>query len=93
MTQHRCPLCGFKLGYAPWKNGYGCLEICTCCGIQFGYTDYAGGDPVSRAQLYRDRRAAWIAAGMPWGGVRSPPPGWDPREQLAALLEDNDGTT
>ena len=35
----RCPVCGYPLGFPPWKEASPSDEICPSCGIQFGYTD------------------------------------------------------
>ena len=29
--------------FEPWAGASASLEICPCCGIHFGYDDYAGG--------------------------------------------------
>jgi hypothetical protein len=66
---HRCicPLCGFAgLEEPAWDDGIDSQQICPSCGIQFGYTDAAGGDARARMQLYLDRRAEWESAGRPW---------------------------
>jgi hypothetical protein len=87
-----CPVCGFdKLHEEPWsKNGGGSQEICRSCGIQFGYTDDAGGDPVARVSLWQRWREAWIRNGMKWSSVGSrPPEGWDPVEQLKNIAGDD----
>ena len=81
-----CPVCGFDLGFLPWDNGSASFEICPCCGIQFGYTDVAGGDIEQRILLYADWRLDWIKEGMQWDKGRSAPPdNWDPQEQLKNL--------
>jgi hypothetical protein len=83
-----CPVCGFNLGFKPWQGESASDEFCLSCGIQFGYTDSAGGDLEARKQLYVDWRCKWIAEGMPWRGVIAPPKGWDPRRQLENLRAD-----
>jgi hypothetical protein len=47
-----CPVCGYDLGFEPWRGESASDEICPCCGIQFGYSDFAGGDPEARKALY-----------------------------------------
>lgn len=77
-----CPVCGYPdLDEPPYRNtpkgGLGSYEICPSCGFQFGYTDDA--THVTHEQW----RAQWIAGGMIWDKGRStPPPNWNPREQL-----------
>lgn len=58
-----CPACGAPQAEAPWREGHGSLEICSSCGIQFGYTDMAGGDKQRRKDLWIAWRRAWLANG------------------------------
>jgi hypothetical protein len=84
---YNCPACGFLLDFEPWSNGSASDEICPCCGIQFGYTDFAGGDVKRRAELYHEWRNRWIAKGMPWHDPgNAPPPDWNPTKQLQEFL-------
>ena len=86
--RYTCPVCGYGgLVEPPWSDGSGSDEICPSCGIHLGYDDVAGGDAGRREAIYRERRATWIAAGMPWWSPNRPPPGWDPEEQLRAVTE------
>ena len=81
-----CPVCGFDLGEPAWPNGLGSFEICSCCGIQFGYEDCAGGGgPAARAELYATRRERWIGDGKKWWSPRPRPSDYDPDAQLARL--------
>lgn len=78
-----CPVCGYALGFEPWREESASDEICPSCGTQFGYDDFAGGDAAARPALYNRLRGKWIDQGMPWkskGKVR--PEGWNPAEQL-----------
>jgi hypothetical protein len=85
-----CPVCGFAELYEPaWRHGSGSLEICRCCGTQFGYQDIQAVHGVrERFEIHDDLRAKWIADGMRWTscGIEDPPTGWDPQSQLARLL-------
>jgi hypothetical protein len=83
MSKQTCPVCGYDLGFEPWREGTPSDEIYPSCGIQFGYDDAAGGDPESRASVYRRWREEWVGSGMPWrsAGV-SAPDGWDSEAQL-----------
>jgi hypothetical protein len=84
--EHQCQACGYDLGFKPWNGDSPSDEICPSCGIQFGYSDFAGGRIDARAERYRSWRLAWIAKGMPWSDVgNSPPEGWDPQQQLKSL--------
>ena len=50
-----CPACGYPdLAEAPWSESGGSFEICPSCGIQFGYTDMAGGDPNARQRVWEE---------------------------------------
>jgi hypothetical protein len=83
------PVCGYPdLEEQPrTKSIGGSYEICSSCGIQFGYSDEAGGDEQARKELYRKWRQQWIDEGMVWDkGRTEPPPNWSPREQLRNIL-------
>jgi len=87
---HICPVCGFpELHEQPHgKETGGSYEICPSCGIQFGYSDEADGDPVKREEIYRTWRRNWINAGMPWNSTGiSKPDKWNPDEQIRAIRE------
>jgi hypothetical protein len=80
-TPHSCPVCGHAgLAEPPRsKTGAGSLEICVCCGYQFGVDDDDRGiDPATA-------RARWLAGGAQWFSHATPAPqGWDAHRQLAA---------
>lgn len=74
---HMCPVCGYP-GLPRAPRDY---LICSCCGTEFGYHDFA----VSPAVL----RKRWVERGAPWfSPSRRPPAGWDPMRQMeeAGLL-------
>lgn len=86
--KYTCPACGFPdLDEPPWSDTAGpSLEICICCGIQFGYDDACGDDPDNRQTFYAEWRDTWIANNMPWFSVETVPPlNWDPVKQLQLL--------
>lgn len=59
-----CPVCDFPQQIKPWAGDIGgSQEICQSCGIQYGYTDNAGGDVVRRKLLHQAWRKAWIENG------------------------------
>lgn len=60
MSKDRCPVCGYSLGFAPWKGESASDEICPGCGIQFGYND---ARPDLREGVYAEWRRQWIAGG------------------------------
>jgi hypothetical protein len=82
MSDQRCPVCGFGLGFAAWEEASSSQEICPSCGIQFGYDDAAGGDLERREIVYQDWRRRWVDGGMTWSSKQAVPPGWDPVAQL-----------
>ena len=59
----RCPVCGFKLEFKPWDGALQSDEICSGCGIQFGYDD-CHSSLERRVDVYSQRRQRWIASGM-----------------------------
>lgn len=78
---HTCPVCGYDQLQEPPRNrtGGASMEICPCCGFQFGVTDDDKG--IS----YDDYRQGWITDGMPWTSKQKPPKGWNPQTQLGSL--------
>ncbi len=65
-SEFACPVCEVPQAEAPWREGHGSLEICSSCGVQFGYTDMASGDERRRRDLWALWRQAWVAnARMP----------------------------
>ena len=81
-----CPVCGYDLGFPPWKDRSASHDNCMCCLIEFGYHDWCEGKPELRSAAYDTWRKKWITEGMKWhGGRRKPPEGWDPVEQLKQI--------
>lgn len=80
---YMCPACGYEeLPEPPWWDDISSLEICPCCGIQFGYDDLAnkGG---TRAEKYERWREKWKSEGFPWfSPSRQPPSNWSPERQV-----------
>jgi hypothetical protein len=87
-TQTCCPVCGYDLGFKPWDGDSASFEICPSCGIQFGYTDAAGGDTIRRQLLYQQWRKRWIGQGMPWNSASERPAGWNAATQLRNIEGD-----
>lgn len=82
MKRHyTCPVCGYArlLEKPRTHDGGGSFEICPSCGFQFGVSDDDDGF------TYEQWRERWRAGGLQWSSHQTPPPDWDPREQLAAL--------
>ena len=80
-----CPVCGYNLGFEPWKGSSASHEMCPCCGIEFGYDDVpeASGSKGTRKQIYNRWRKEWVKAGMKWTshGIK-PPAQWNPVKQI-----------
>jgi hypothetical protein len=71
------------LAFEPWEGDNPSDEICPCCGIQFGYDDFAGGSEAKRQGVYGSWREAWVAKGMPWTSrAERPPNDWNPGRQV-----------
>lgn len=88
LKDYKCPVCGFRMEW-DLTEATSANEICPSCGIQFGYTDAAGGDETKRIEIYKKWRADWIASGMVWDKGRSKSPeNWNPEEQLKNIPEE-----
>lgn len=81
-----CLVCGFD--YAgfddelPW-GPYGddpTYNFCPCCGVEFGYGDFA-------LESARKWRTEWLASGANWFKPDLRPSAWDVDVQLARLPE------
>lgn len=78
-----CPVCGYSgLKEEPRNEATGgSFEICPSCGIQFGYSDEAGGDAQAREVVYEKWREKWILDGMRWHATNiTPPADWNPEK-------------
>ena len=79
-----CPVCGYdRLAFEPYQND-GCLpslEICPCCGFQFGYDDYP-----NKEEGIISWRNEWIDSGCIWFSKGEKPyDGWNPYKQILLL--------
>jgi len=75
-----CPVCGYdKLDEPPYdEHGCSSFDICPCCGVEFGYDDFA-----TPHSVLRDK---WVENGMIWWSPNTPPPAqWDAETQLASI--------
>ena len=81
------------------------FSMCPCCGTEFGFDDEPGASGIHvpfdnnrdenregfRLAAFSVLRSQWIERGMRWfHPAVSPPPGWNPAEQLEALLRAGD---
>ena len=66
-----CPACGYDLEFPAWDGESASDEICPSCGIQFGYTDTAGGDLEARQRLYLAWQG-WVDLGCLAGVISHP---------------------
>jgi hypothetical protein len=84
-----CPVCAYALPLPPHGDDSPRIDACPCCGIRFDVDDVAGGYLV-RGTIYRQWRAQWFSAGMPWRSRVVPKPeGWNPAAQLERLRAKN----
>ncbi|MBL9129907.1 MAG: hypothetical protein JNG86_01815 [Verrucomicrobiaceae bacterium] len=82
IIENTCPVCGYDQLAEPPRNrtGGASMEICACCGFQFGVTDDDKG------LSYDEYRQEWITTGMKWASNgQKPPKGWNPQKQLGDL--------
>jgi len=73
-----CPVCGYdELDEPAYKGMRASLEICPCCGFQFGFDDQA------LHITHEQWRQKWVTNGMKWrsSGIK-PPANWNPQKQL-----------
>ena len=86
--EYFCPVCGYGMYDAPWKGELPSDNICPCCGIQFGYDDFAGGNAAMRNEVYDSWRRKWIDGGLKWWSISTPPPyNWNANEQLCRVQQ------
>lgn len=78
-----CRICGYQDADDPpyFEDGSGTFAFCPCCGVEWGYQDYA----VERA---REFRTAWLKQGAPWSEPKARPSEWTLEEQMAHVPED-----
>jgi len=75
---YMCPVCGYTRLPRPPED----YLICSCCGTEFGYDDFADNDD-QRERRWIDLRRGWLERGAPWFSVAvRPPANWNPYVQL-----------
>lgn len=77
-----CPVCGYDLGFLPWKDNSSSDEICPSCGIQFGYDDSARDNIQLREEIYKQWRDKWLKNGPKWYSSRPKPLNFNAKKQL-----------
>ena len=82
-----CPVCGYQLDCPAWSDDLPSFEICPCCGTQFGYDDFCGGDADARRNWWRQARRDWVANGMQWWSDNPPPDRCDAASQVAQITD------
>jgi hypothetical protein len=82
-TTYNCRVCGLNQGVEPWgKDGETpSFDICTCCGVQFGYEDC---DILSVKKF----RAEWLNNGAHWSWAKNKPENWSLEEQMQNIPDD-----
>ena len=72
-----CRVCGLIQLDPPWgEDGKSpSYEICSCCGVEFGYEDSS----VNGVVTYRRK---WLEAGANWEDVEERPNNWSAEEQM-----------
>lgn len=52
---YHCRVCGLNRGYEPWgeDGNTPCFDICSCCGVEFGYED-------CNLEATRSYRKTWL---------------------------------
>src|SRR5690349_9486820 len=75
-----CRVCGLAQPDFPWgEDGKSpTFMLCSCCGVEFGYTD-------ATWRQVRQWRDDWIAAGARWREPGLKPPGWSLEEQIGHI--------
>lgn len=78
MKKHICPVCGWdELSEPAYYEDIGSLEICHCCLFQYG------NDDDDKGFTHEQWREKWVEEGMKFNdGDDTPPPGWNPKQQL-----------
>lgn len=78
MKKYICHVCGFpELEDPPWglQGNSSSHNICSCCGLQFGYHD-------CQLTAYEQNKKNWIDSGASWFDIELKPLNWNLDEQL-----------
>ena len=86
MKKYICPICGYnKLERQPYNEYFqGTMEICPCCGTEFGYDD-AVRNKKNLHLRWKKLRGKWVIGGSKWLNPIKKPKDWSAEEQLKNL--------
>lgn len=72
-----CRVCGLEQDQPPWGDDgmTPSFDICSCCGVEFGYEDAT----LQGTQTYRQ---SWMSKGAPWFDPKLKPHEWNLEAQL-----------
>lgn len=72
-----CRVCGYDLQYPIWgeDNLNPTFDICSCCGVEFGYEDIS----IYSIQNFRSK---WLSLGAKWFNSKLQPQEWDIDKQF-----------
>lgn len=75
--KYNCRICGFELEEPPWGDDGRSpnYNICPCCGVEFGYEDYAYESII-------EYRKSWFNKGAGWMYNKCKPSNWNKEEQI-----------
>ncbi len=77
-----CKVCGLFQDELPWgEDGNSpSFEICSCCGVEFGYEDSS----IESIKQFRDN---WIISGANWFNFKKKPDRWRLEKQLGNVAK------
>jgi hypothetical protein len=77
-----CRVCGLDQGFEPWgeDDETPTFDICSCCGVQFGYQDCN--------EIYVKKfREDWLKKEAKWFTPKQKPDNWVLEDQLKHILK------
>ena len=74
---YRCRVCGLARESKPWGDDGNTpsFEICSCCGVEFGYQD-------CNAEYVKKYRKVWLERKNKWFCPKEMPIDWSLEEQM-----------
>ena len=75
-----CWVCGLEQNNSPWgeDNSSPTFDICSCCGVEFGYEDIT----LVATRQYRNE---WLGKGAVWFKQQAKPNDWSLEKQLTKI--------